>query len=385
MSPKSIILLAMALGCGLVAAVGINQIMARPSDQPETVQIVVAKREIQKGEPFRPDDIRLIDWPKETVPEGAIDTVEKLVDKRSKGMIYPGEPIIDKKLIGKGDMQSLSTEFPPGMKGISVKVDNESGMAGMILPGDNVDVLVYVEANPSKQIFATSTIPIETNMKVMAVDDQLHRPDGKETSISAKTVTLLATPKQAARITHSCEIGKVRLVLRSGKDEVESNEGSGYVTSTGEILNGTGSGETAKTGNSIRDLPDTKQEGPDFGKQFEGGVNGLRDLIKDIKEARDGQFVEEKAKRHYVVLIEGNETREIEFDESASNGRRGNGLAHLKSAADAAPASGGSEEEAEKSGADEEISADKLKTIETLFNPDAKRQGSGGGKAKLVQ
>src|SRR5688572_15987996 len=104
MSPKSIILLAMALGCGLVAAVGINQIMARPSDQPETVQIVVAKREIQKGEPFRPDDIRLIDWPKETVPEGALDSVEKLADKRSKGMIYPGEPIIDKKLIGKGDM-----------------------------------------------------------------------------------------------------------------------------------------------------------------------------------------------------------------------------------------------------------------------------------------
>jgi pilus assembly protein CpaB len=358
--------------------------MARPSEQAETVQIVVAKREIQKGEPFRPDDIRLMDWPKETVPEGAIDSVEKLVEKRSRGMIYPGEPIIDKKLIGKGDMTSLSTEFPPGMKGISVKVDNESGIAGMILPGDNVDVLVYVEANPSKQIFATETVPIEENMKVMAVDDQLHRPDGKETSISAKTVTLLATPKQAGRITHACEIGKVRLVLRSGKDGAEETTGP-YTTSTQHLLSGkTSSGDESKSSeNKIVDLPSTKDEGPSFGEQFQGGINDLRALMDEIKTARDGS--EKKEQPHIVVLIEGNETREIQFDSAGSAGRKGPGLAHLKGGGSPAPAAGGSSPDADPPVEDLQPSPEQMETMEKLFNPKAQREGSKAGKVSLAQ
>jgi pilus assembly protein CpaB len=382
MSPKSIILLAMALGCGLVAAVGINQIMARPSEQAETIQIVVAKREIQKGEPFRPDDIRLMDWPKETVPEGALDSVEKLADMRSRGMIYPGEPIIDKKLIKKGDMTSLSTEFPPGMKGISVKVDNESGIAGMILPGDNVDVLVYVEANPSKQIFATETVPVEENMKVMAVDDQITRPDGKENSISAKTVTLCATPKQAGRIMHATEIGKVRLVLRSGKDGTEESTGP-YSTSTQEVLGAkNSSGDAPKSGgNKIVDLPSTKDEGPSFSDQFQGGINDLRSLMNEIKTAREG--TEKKEQPHIVVLIEGNETREIQFD-SNSAGRRGPGLAQVKGSSSTAPAAGESSPEKEKPASSPEPSPEQLETMEKLFNPKARSQGLKE-KVSLVQ
>jgi|GEM_PF-1204805 len=383
MSPKSIILLAMALGCGLVAAVGINQIMARPTDAPETVQVVVAKREIQKGEPFRPDDIRLQDWPKDTVPEGAIDSIEKLVDKRSRGMVYTGEPIIDKKLIGKGDMQSLSPEVPAGMKAISVKVDNESGLAGMILPGDNVDVLLHAEANPSKQIFETKTGTIETNMKVMAVDDQMDRPDGKESSITGKTVTLLATPKQASRITHACAIGTVRLVLCSGKDDPDADVGNSDVN-TPELFGNTASSEPATPGNKIVALPPV-HEGPTIGAQFEGGVNSLRDLIKDIKNARDGQFTEEKEKPFVVTLIEGPDAREIEFDPSASKAGNGTGLAAKKASAAGADVDVKTEsgEEAEKPAAEGDPSTDKM--LKSLFNPNAQRQSMKSGGPILVK
>jgi pilus assembly protein CpaB len=381
MSPKSIILLAMALGCGLVAAVGINQIMARPTDQAETVQIVVAKREIQKGEPFRPDDIRLQDWPKETVPEGALDSVEKLVDKRSRGMIYPGEPIIDKKLIGKGEGTRLTVEVPAGMKAISVKVDNESGLAGMVLPGDDVDVLLHAEANPSKQIFETSTSTIETNMKVLAVDDQMYGPDGKENSISAKTVTLLATPKQAARISLACEVGNVRLVLRSGKESPETTEDIVKVSPNDLFTNSTSS-EPGSSGDAVN-LPPVTAEVPniDAGKQFAAGVDGLHSILKDLQNARDQQFVPEKEKPFYVVLIEGSESREIEFDPNASKSRKGPGLASLKSAAGTgatSPAPG----EVKEPTAEEEPSSDKMKTIETLFKPEARR---GGANTSLVQ
>src|SRR5436190_23998779 len=97
MSPKSIILLVMALGCGLVATVGINQIMARPSTEADTVAIVVAKREIKKGDSIKPDDVRLQDWPRETVPQGSIESLEKMQDRSSRVNIVPGEPILENK------------------------------------------------------------------------------------------------------------------------------------------------------------------------------------------------------------------------------------------------------------------------------------------------
>jgi Flp pilus assembly protein CpaB len=384
MSPKSIILLAMALGCGLVAAVGINQIMARPSDQPDTVQIVVAKREIQKGEPFRPDDIRLQDWPKETVPEGALDSVEKLIDKRSRSMVYAGEAIIDKKLIGKGDMTSLMGELPPGMKAIAVKVDNESGLAGMVLPGDNVDVILHAEANPSKQIFETTTKQIESNMKVMAVDDVMDRPDGKETSVSAKTVTLLATPKQASRITHACAIGTVRLVLCSGKESPDASLGDGGDVNTPQLLGNVGGDDSSsgpKTGGGIVDLPPVAKV--DDGTPFATGVDGIRDLLKTMKDTRDG--VQTRPQPFTVVLIEGPDTREIEFDPGTAKGRKTPGLAHLKGSSAPASAGGIDEMKETKDTPPAEASPEQLESLQKIFNPQAQREGLKGGRTTLVQ
>ena len=156
MRPKSLILLVLALGCGLIAAVGINQILARPTTEVQTVGIVVAKREIRKGDMIKPDDIRLQEWHVDSMPEGAIQKIEDLAERRVKTNIVPGEAILASKLVGKGINDSVEN-IPSGMKGVAVKVDKVSSGGGLILPGDNVDVLLHVEANPSKGIPSTAT------------------------------------------------------------------------------------------------------------------------------------------------------------------------------------------------------------------------------------
>src|SRR5688572_16439765 len=118
MRPKSLILLALALGCGLIAAVGINQILATPSAK-ETVSIVVAKNEIQKGNEIKPDDIRLQEWHVDSLPEGAITQIDDLAERRVKNLIVPGEAILANKLVAKG---ATDNEIPPGMKAVTVQV-----------------------------------------------------------------------------------------------------------------------------------------------------------------------------------------------------------------------------------------------------------------------
>ena len=316
MRPKSLLLLLMALGCGLVAAVGINQIMARPSNEAETTSIVVAKREVLKGDLIKPDDIRLQEWRRDALPEGAIEKIEDLQDKRVKATIIPGEPILMGKLIdGKGD----NIEIPSGMKAVTVKVDNVSGGAGLIKPGDNVDVLVHVEANQQRGIMAASTNCLLQNVKVIAVDDTVDRPAPGEPSIAAKTVSLLVGPKDAMRITLATEIGNIRLVMRSSKDQVVDDGGIAQEkVGIADVLGGEsqGSSQSDKPSGGLMasvGLTPLPPAGPSIGDEFAKGVNSFADLLREMKTVRDNGLPEEK-KTWKVVLLKGPEAEEVEFN-----------------------------------------------------------------------
>jgi pilus assembly protein CpaB len=324
MRPKSLILLALALGCGLVAAVGINQILATPSNEKPTVTIVVAKQEIKKGDMIKPEDLRLQEWHVDALPEGSIQKIDDLAERRVKTLVVPGEAILESKLVPKNG--GRESEIPPGMKGVAVKVDNVSGGAGLILPGDNVDVLIHVEANAGRGIPATVTKELLKNVKVHAVDDVLERPAPGEPSIPAKTVTLLVNPKQAAIVTHATEIGNIRLVLRSEKDGNAEDGDLGTSVSTNDVLGNMVSASTA--GGSlpsfdITPLPSTNGVGNAMGE----GMRGLTDFLEKMRDARNLGTSEPPEQPWRMVIIEGNETKEMEFTKDSKLGKPAGGAA----------------------------------------------------------
>jgi len=106
MRTKSIVLLALALGCGVVAAVGITQVMAtRDAEGPVPVEmqsIVVAMKDVPMGDPVPPELVCLEEWPKDKIPKGAITKLEDVENRRPKARIFAGSPILESQLLGKG-------------------------------------------------------------------------------------------------------------------------------------------------------------------------------------------------------------------------------------------------------------------------------------------
>ncbi len=226
MRTRSVVLLLVALGCGLIASVGITQAISRRgassgSGTVETTEIFIALEDIAMGDPITPQVLKLEEWPKDKVPNGAFSKLEDLEGRRPKTKIYAGSPILESYLLGKGESVVDPTEhIPPGFRVVSVKVDEVIGAGRLIRPGDRVDLLVFMQKNPAKGIMETGTRTILQDLKVFAVGSQfdLAETEGEE-SLVARTVSLLVTPEQAEIVMLATELGSIRLVLRSPDDK----------------------------------------------------------------------------------------------------------------------------------------------------------------------
>jgi len=228
MRAKSLLLLMLALGCGLVASIGITQVMGKksanvPIATGEMLPIFVALEDIPRGDRISAQALKLEEWPKDKVPEGALTKIEDVEGRLPKTKIFQGEPILDNKLLSKGATEGLaSQEIPVGYRVVSVNVTRESGVSDLVRPGDRVDVLLYMRQTPGT-IVETATRTILQDIMVFAVNDvfDLEKTEGDQ-SINAKTVSLLVTPSQAETFTLATELGTIRLALRSHEDKEQA-------------------------------------------------------------------------------------------------------------------------------------------------------------------
>ncbi len=222
MRPKSLILLALALGCGLVASIGISQVLDSKNKVAvlETVPIYVALQNINLGDPIDDGMVSLQEWPKSKVPLDAITTWENLEDRRPRAVIFEGEPLRDVKLLDKGQRHDPIAGIPPGMRLKTVSVDARKSAAGLLSPGDRVDLQIFVHYNKGENILHPFTKIFLQNIRVYAVDQTVQRSsDGKEARTVAKTVSLLVTPQQANRITTAENLGDISLIPRHPDDD----------------------------------------------------------------------------------------------------------------------------------------------------------------------
>ena len=215
-STKSIILIVIALACGTVAAIGMRQAMARPDTTvvEETETIYVAVSNVPSWSKLTEELVRPEEWPTARIPQDAARSVDDFEGKSSLYPLYPGEPIIITKLTDNSGAYA-SDRIPAGHQVVAVKVDRESSLSGLLHPGDKVDVLVFVRGRPGVR---TGTRTILRNVTVFAVNDQLARSTDGETSIDAKTVSLLVQPKQSEKLLLAKQLGSIHLALRKPGD-----------------------------------------------------------------------------------------------------------------------------------------------------------------------
>lgn len=304
MRPKSIILLVLALGCGLVASIGINQVLANrgPSvvvDTGETEPIFVTMVDVEMGQPLTAEMVKVEDWPKDKVPVGAISQISELEDRRARTKLYTGEPILDAKLLGAGESGAGPAHLiPAGHRVVAVRVDSVSSGSSLILPGDRVDVLVHLVANQGKGIPETITRTILQDIKVFAVNEQYTRDaqDADEVSIAAKTIALLVKPDQAEMVTLASEMGEIRLVMRGAEDEIV--DGAQGITMQ-QLLTGE-SGKSDRDGENLLEDP-------------EGSGDDLNEFL--LAQQNPAPLEQPSEDAWTMIVLEGQDARKLEFRE----------------------------------------------------------------------
>jgi pilus assembly protein CpaB len=182
---------------------------------PRKEQYVAAARALESGEQLKPGDLQLIAWP-ETAPLTGGFT--KIADAAGRVVLYPlpkGEPIQERQLAAAGTGAGLTAKIPTGMRAISVRSDDVVGVAGFLLPGTHVDVLMTYHAATTPE---PQTLTVLQDVVVLAAGQQIQpRPDGKP--ISVNVVTLLLKPEDTEKIVLATSLGSIYFVLRNGADQ----------------------------------------------------------------------------------------------------------------------------------------------------------------------
>jgi pilus assembly protein CpaB len=253
MRGKSLALLVLALGCGLVASLGITQVLARRGEQAapvDTVPIYVAKADIAQGSLTGDDSVKLEQWPKDHVPTGALSRKEDIEGRRARYKIFPNQPILDPMLMHAGEV-SLDAQIPKGLRVVAIPVGIETIQSGLVAPGSRCDVQVFLRADASLGIGETLSKTILQDIRVFAVNDITTtqaadpRDPEKRSFAGGKTVSLLVTPDQAEMVTLASQLGTVRLILRSAEDSEHTKD---RPISAHELLGGMGVGDQTKEG-----------------------------------------------------------------------------------------------------------------------------------------
>lgn len=187
-------------------------------DRGEPVNtIVVAKNPLRFGERLTADKLEMIPWASETLPTGAFTTIDQLAGETDDtarfvlSSMERGEPVLTAKITNPGQRAKLSTAISPGMKAVSIAVNDVLGVAGFVLPGDRVDVmLTRTDGNDRSQAFVDVLLQ---GVRVVAIDQTAD--DTRDQPSVVRTVTFEVTTEEAQKLTLGATIGTLSLALRN--------------------------------------------------------------------------------------------------------------------------------------------------------------------------
>jgi len=218
-----ILVLALVMG-GIAAFLAHNWLqahaLASTGAQPVGT-IVVAAKPLPFGVAVTPDSVAEIPWASKVLPEGAFVTKDELLNNGRRvvlAALATNEPILRSKVTGPGQRASLSSLLQEGKRAVTVRVDDVRGVAGFILPGDFVDVVLIKTEEEHLRRENYSEILLH-RVKVLAIDQLAS--ERQEQPTVAKAVTLEVTPEQAQMILLATNVGKLSLVLRQ-PDEADA-------------------------------------------------------------------------------------------------------------------------------------------------------------------
>ncbi len=201
---------------GLVTALLYQTLKNRFSAKAEdTGQILVASSLLTVGQRIEEADIYYVSWPKGVEIKGSFQDAEQVLGRGVLVPIQANEPILESKLAPRGGGTGLTSTIPEGKRAISVRVDDIVGVAGFVLPGTRVDVIL--SGSPERRNSVEISRVILENIEVLAAGQNLEK-DANGKAQKVQVITLLVTPEQAQIVALAQNDGQIQLALRNPLD-----------------------------------------------------------------------------------------------------------------------------------------------------------------------
>ena len=188
-----------------------------PAPPPAKSQYVAAAANLEADQVIRAENLRMIDWPASVPLNGAFATPGALIGRIVLYPLSEGEPILERQLSSPGSGIGITAKIPSGMRLIALRTDEVIGVAGFLLPGTHVDVLVTLHTSNSPD---PVTFTVLQDAEVLSAG-QKTEPDPEGKATVSTVVTLLVKPEDAERVVLASNQGTVHFVLRNGVDREE--------------------------------------------------------------------------------------------------------------------------------------------------------------------
>lgn len=216
---RTLIVMVVAILMASLASYGVYlAVQSMPVREVEVAraQAVVAARPLSSGLMLTKDDVKVVPWPAASQVPGAFTEIERVVNRGVLVAISENEPLTETKLAAVGAGAGLPPSIPEGMRAVSIRVNEVVGVAGFVIPGTHVDVLVHVRI-PNSQ---PQTRVVLSNVQVLTAgtryDQDAATREGKP--IPTGVVTLVLTPDDAEKLTLASMEGSITLTLRNPLD-----------------------------------------------------------------------------------------------------------------------------------------------------------------------
>jgi pilus assembly protein CpaB len=218
---RTFIVVAVAVVAATIASYGTFRALSRMPQRPAEIptrKAVIAARQMPLGTMLTRDSVKVVDWPQQTPLQGGFSTIDEVVSRGLIVSVVENEPLSENKLAPKEAGAGLSPTITPGMRAISVKVNEVIGVAGFVVPGTHVDVVTII-GNKGGSADTVSRVVV-SNVQVLSAgtryDQEEARTDAK--AIRSSVVTLMVNPADAERIALAQSQGELMLTLRHPLD-----------------------------------------------------------------------------------------------------------------------------------------------------------------------
>lgn len=234
-SIRTFIVVAIAVGlAGAATYLVYKTIQSRPIEKVEVASTyaVVAAHPLTLGARLTPADLKLVPWPAANLVPGSFTKIEDVVDRGTIAPVAENEILTGNNLASKEAGAGLPPTIPPGMRAISVKVNEVIGVAGFVVPGTRVDVMAILNQAGNKMARV-----VVSNVQVLAAGTRYDQEVAKEgKAMPSSVVTLLVSPADAELVGLAATEGQIMLTLRNPMDIlVGSSAGTGSASLAGDL------------------------------------------------------------------------------------------------------------------------------------------------------